>query len=409
MTDFSIVGGGVSGLVTARRLAASGASVTVHEATDRLGGPVAGHDVAGLALDAGAESFAVRGGVVAQLLTELGLDGDIVAPEPRAAWLQPVTGPAVPLPATALLGIPANPLADDVVRVVGRDAAERAVELDAAPLGQLPASLGALVRERLGADVLDRLVAPVVHGVHSQHPDQLPVERAHPALRDAVAETGSLSAAVARLRAAAPPGSAVGGIRGGMNRLVTALADDVARLGGDIVLGSRIDDLSTLPGTVIVAAPGVAAPAAPARRIDLVTLVVEQGELDAAPRGTGLLVAAGAPVAARALTHATAKWGWLHDAASGRHVVRLSYDALPADPIAAAQADAETLLGVRLPVVVGTAHVTWLRPAAAPTPAGLTVVGETVAGSGIAGIVVHAERTAAALLEAPGTAPGAGD
>ncbi|WP_341997957.1 FAD-dependent oxidoreductase [Microbacterium sp. LWH7-1.2] len=398
MADFSVVGGGVAGLVVARRLAASGASVAVFEASDHLGGTVARHEVGGLALDAGAESFAVRGGVVEALLAELGLAGDVVAPTPGPAWLQPSTGDAVPLPATALLGIPADPLAADVVRVVGLSAAERAADLDALPVGEVPATLGALVRERHGAQMLDRLVAPVVHGVHSQHPDELPVARAHPGLADAVVSVGSLSGAVTRLRAAAPPGAAVAGIRGGVNRLVPALADDLERRGGDIRLGARVDDLGAPEGTVIVAAPGAGSPAAPGRRIDLVTLVVEQEELDAAPRGTGLLVAAGAPVNARALTHATAKWEWLREAAGGRHVVRLSYDATPADPVAAAVADAEALLAVRLPVVVDAAHVFWMRPAAASVPSDLIVVGETVAGSGLAGIVAHAERTAAELL-----------
>ncbi|WP_194395900.1 protoporphyrinogen/coproporphyrinogen oxidase [Microbacterium atlanticum] len=398
MTDFSVVGGGVAGLVVARRLASSGASVTVFEASDRLGGTVARIDVAGIGLDAGAESFAVRDGAVTSLLDELGLAGDVVAPSPRPAWLQPATGDAAPLPATALLGIPADPLAADVVRVVGRSAAERAAELDAQPLAAVPETLGALVRERLGDEVLDRLVAPVVHGVHSQHPDDVPVARAHPALPAAVAAAGSLAVAVARLRADAPPGAAVAGIRGGVHRLVPALADDLERHGGRIRLGTRVDDLGALGGTVVVAAPGVAGPADPGRRIDLVTLVVEQEELDAAPRGTGLLVAAGAPVAARALTHATAKWEWLREAAAGRHVLRLSYDETPAHPVDAARADAAFLLSVPLPDAVDAAQVSWVRPAAASVPAGMVIVGETVAGSGLAGIVAHAERTAAELI-----------
>ncbi|WP_019181015.1 protoporphyrinogen/coproporphyrinogen oxidase [Microbacterium yannicii] len=398
MAEFSVVGGGVAGLVVARRLAASGADVALYEASDRLGGTVARHEVAGIELDAGAESFAVRGGGVATLLGELGLSDDIVAPAPGPAWLQPVAGEPVPLPATALLGIPADPLAPDVVRVIGRDAAECAAGLDARPVTALPETLGVLVRERLGADLLDRLVAPVVHGVHSQHPDDLAVARAHPGLPNAVLAAGSLSGAVSRLRADAPPGAAVAGLRGGIHRLVPALADDLARRGGDIRLGTRVDDVATLGGTVVVAAPGVVAPAVSGRRIDLVTLVVEQDELDAAPRGTGLLVAQGAPVGARALTHATAKWAWLREVSGGRHVLRLSYDTTPADPARAARGDAEALLGVRLPVVVGSAHVFWTRPAPAAPPAGTVLVGETVAGSGLAGIVAQAERTAAALL-----------
>ncbi|MBD8024839.1 protoporphyrinogen/coproporphyrinogen oxidase [Microbacterium gallinarum] len=398
MADFSVVGGGVAGLVVARRLALSGADVVVYEASDRLGGTVAPQDVAGIGLDAGAESFAVRGGVVAALLAELGLADDIVEPRPGPAWLQPATGPAVPLPATALLGIPADPLADDVVRVVGADAARRASALDGrGPLGAVPASLGALVRERYGDAVLERLVAPVVHGVHSVHPDELPVARAHPGLPDALVSAGSLGAAVGRLRADAPPGAAVAGIRGGVNRIVPALAADLERHGGVVRLGTRVDDPASLDGTVVTAAPGLVSPAGVGRRIDLVTLAVEQRELDAAPRGSGLLVAAGAPVAARALTHATAKWDWLREAAGDRHVLRLSYDVTPSDPFETARQDAETLLGVELPVVVDAAVVTWTRPAPAEA-SDLLVVGETVAGSGLAGIIAHADRTAAELL-----------
>lgn len=397
MADVTVVGGGVAGLVTARRLALSGVRVTVVEASDRLGGPVARHVVGGIALDAGAESFAVRGGTVAALLGELGLADDIVEPRPGPAWLQPATGAAVPLPATALLGIPADPAADDVVRVVGSAAAAEAARRDALPLapGSDALSLGALVRARLGDDVLERLVAPVVHGVHSQHPDEVALSRAHPSLPAEMVAAGSLTGAVSRLRAAAPPGSAVAGLRGGMHRLVPALAADVERHGGTIRLGARVADVSALPGRVVVAAPGAAS--GPGRRIDLVTLVVAQDELDAAPRGSGLLVADGAGVAARALTHATAKWEWLREAADGRHVLRLSYDTTPDDPFGTARADAEVLLGVGLPVVVDAAHVTWTRPAPA-APSDAIVVGETVAGSGLAGIVAHAEHTARRLL-----------
>ncbi|MDE0547077.1 NAD(P)/FAD-dependent oxidoreductase [Microbacterium sp. C7(2022)] len=401
MSDFSVIGGGVAGLVLARDLARAGASVTVYEAAARLGGTVASHVVDGLTLDAGAESFAVRGDTVAALLGELGLAGDIVTPHPGPAWLQPAIGEAVPLPRTGLLGIPADIRADDVVRVLGSAAAERAAHADAAPLGEIPATLGALVRDRLGADVLDALVSPVVRGVHSQHPDDLPLERAHPGLRAALSATGSLTAAVAQVRGTAAPGSAVAGIRDGIHRLIPALERDLRAHGGTVVLGARVTDVPSLPGIAVAAAPGVTQPAGPGRRVTLVTLVVEQPALDAAPRGTGLLVDEAAPVDARALTHATAKWAWLRDAAEGRHVLRLSYDAAPAQPIDTAIADAQTLLGVPLTQVRDAAVVTWTRPAPAAPIDGLPLVGETVAGSGLAGIIAHARRTAAGLVAPP--------
>ena len=70
------------------------------------------------------------------------------------------------------------------------------------------------------------------------------------------------------------------------------------------------------------------------------------------------------PVAARALTHVTAKWEWLARGAAGRHVLRLSYDDVPVDPVGTARRDAEVCSG-RRSGVVDAAQVTWTRPAAA--------------------------------------------
>jgi oxygen-dependent protoporphyrinogen oxidase len=65
----------------------------------------------------------------------------------------------------------------------------------------------------------------------------------------------------------------------------------------------------------------------PGPDVSLVTLVVDLPALDAAPRGTGVLVAPQSPgVQAKALTHGTAKWAWLAERTGpGRHVLRLSY------------------------------------------------------------------------------------
>lgn len=394
VSEFSVVGGGVAGLVVARRLAMAGRSVTLIEASDHLGGTVARHLVGGIDLDAGAESFAVRGGTVAALAREIGLGDEIVEPSADGAWLQPVSGPAVKLPATALLGIPGTPLAADVIAVVGTGAAVRA-QLDAI-IPSLWASksltLGALVRRRMGDGVLERLVAPVVHGVHSIHPDDLPLDRAAPGLRAALGREGSLAAAVRFLRDAAPAGSAVAGIRGGVFRLVTELAADLTTYGVDVQLGRRVRSVDGLEGTVVLATP---LRQSGGRKVVLATLVVEAPELDSAPRGSGVLVAQGAAgIRARALTHSTAKWKWLRERAEGRHVLRLSYDVEPENLAEAARADASTLLGVTLPAPVGFARVEWTRPDAGTEAA----VGETVAGSGLAGIIAQANAKVDKLL-----------
>ncbi len=390
--DFTVVGGGIGGLVVARRLALAGRSVTLLEASDRLGGTVARHLVGGIDLDSGAESFAVRGGTVAALAREIGLGDELVAPSPEGAWLQPVTGPAVPLPATSVLGIPGTPLAADVIAVVGARAALRA-QLDAlipSLWARKSLTLGTLVRRRMGSAMLEKLVAPVVHGVHSVHPDELPLDRAG-GLRAAFAHEGSLAAAVRSLRDAAPAGSAVAGIRGGVHRLVTELAADLETYGVDVQLGRRVRSVDGLDGTVVLAAP---LDPSGGRTVVLATLVVEAPELATAPRGTGVLVAQGAVgIRARALTHSTAKWEWLRERAGGREVLRLSYDSEPENLAEAARQDASALLGVELPAPVGFARVEWTR-----SREGAADVGESVAGTGLAGIIAQASAKAEELL-----------
>lgn len=383
-----VVGGGISGLVAARDLATAGFGVTVLEAGPVFGGCVGSHEVAGLLLDSGAESFATRSTAVADLAAELGLAEQTVAPDPSGAWVQLPGGP-VPLPKTGVLGIPADPWAPEVRAALGFAGALRA-SLDA----RLPVSVGTkedvisvadLVLARMGRTVLERLVAPVVAGVHSADPAVLDVDMVAPGLRRGIIEHGSLAAAVAAQRAAAKAGAAVGGLVGGMNTLVAALTGALRESGAELHVGHPVTGISrrrvetdtgaaaaatdgagsagtprttaakpvsyqwtvtagewsteadvlvvatdgpSAVGLLAEAVPGLASfTPASGPDVRLVTLVVDRPELDVPPRGTGILVAPQTPgIRAKALTHATAKWAWLaEEAGPGTHVLRLSY------------------------------------------------------------------------------------
>lgn len=413
-----VVGGGIAGLVAARRLVLGGRRVILLEASDRLGGQVMRHTVAGIQLDAGAESFATRGGSVARLASALRLGDDVVAPAALPAWVQRADGTAFALPATSVLGIPAVPLAADVIAAIGLPAALRA-QLDVlmpATVGSTASSIGELVRRRMGRGVLDILVAPVVRGVHSLGPDEVSVQRANPGLRQALLREGSLAHGVQSLRDRAPAGSQVAGIRGGVARLVDELLADLDRFGVEVRTGARVDHAEPdgvrigaemIRGEVLIAAPGIAAAVEPGRAITLVTLVVDAPELAAAPRGTGVLVAAGAPTEARALTHATAKWPWLAERTGGRDVLRLSYDdrggRSDATLIEQARSDAAVLLGTPVGTLDGAAVITWTRAAPrAHAVDGMRFVGEAGA-TGLASVVEQADAVPVRPLDAEST------
>jgi oxygen-dependent protoporphyrinogen oxidase len=165
-TDVVVVGGGVAGLVAGLECARLGLGVVVLEEADRPGGCVGRIELDGLALDSGAESFATRNGSVAELLGRLGLDDRIVTPNRAGAWL--VWGDrgerrAAPLPRTGVLGIPANPLGEDVRAIIGWRGAWRAWRDRITPILKIGRAerLGPLVRQRMGSAVLDRRVTPI--------------------------------------------------------------------------------------------------------------------------------------------------------------------------------------------------------------------------------------------------------
>lgn len=403
-TRVVVVGGGVAGLVAALECAKVGMPVTVLEASDRLGGVVRSAELDGVRVDVGAESFATRGGAVADLIAELGLSDAVVAPAGGGAWVAGLPhGGAAPLPAGGVLGIPANPFADDVRRVIGWRGAWRAyVDRLRPPLtiGH-ERSLGALVRRRMGPEVLDRLVAPVTTGVYSARPDDIDVDLAAPGLNNALTRTGSLSGAVGQLRggATATPGAAVQGLAGGMTRLVDALRARLEDLGADLRTDMPVQSIerdgdgwlivadpadSPVPADGPVAGSGavdpagpdagsaaapdpaagrfaadiviVATPEAQARHllspvvpsldigsltapvVEIVTLVVDAPELDTPPRGTGVLTVPGSHTA-KALTHSTAKWSWLREA-TDHHILRVSFGAQGEAPATEALDDA---------------------------------------------------------------------
>jgi oxygen-dependent protoporphyrinogen oxidase len=418
-----VIGAGIAGLTVARDLARAGVPVTVVEAGDRVGGQLAAIRMAGLDLDAAAESFAIRGGAVAALASELGLAADIVLPRPTPAWLVGAHGSAHPLPAASVLGIPAHPRAGDVIAAIGQRGAWRA-SLDAVvPLRRPEAyrSLGDLVRRRMGVRVRDALVAPVVRGVYSTTPDALPLSLASPGLPDALRSSRSLAAAVGRLRAASPAGSQVAGLRGGVHRIATALERDARAHGARILLGSRVvradadgvvlDGGERLRGRVVSAAAQASGPARRARSIAVALAVVEASGLDDAPRGTGALIEQSAPgIAARAFTHSSAKWSWLADALpAGRHAVRLSYDEMPDDPEATVTADLEAITGARIGRLLELEARTWSRTLEAQAPVdGIEAAGEAASVTGLASIVPAARELARRISTDVKAAPSGG-
>ncbi len=193
MSRAVVVGGGITGLTTALTLAGRDVEVDVFEAGSRVGGKVLTTEVRGAPVDAGADAFLVREAHMTELCEELELAPDLVPPATGKAWLW-LDGALRPLPQRQFLGVPLDLDDPAVIGVLSAAGVARAArDLDApadGPSGD--ESVGSLVRRRLGDEVMDRLVGPLLGGINAGDGDRLSLHAGVPQLAAAAAHDPSL-------------------------------------------------------------------------------------------------------------------------------------------------------------------------------------------------------------------------
>jgi protoporphyrinogen/coproporphyrinogen III oxidase len=202
-----IVGGGIAGLAAAFFLRDEPVRVTVLEGSPRLGGKLSVSEVAGVPVDEGAEALLVTRPEGTGLIAEVGLAGDRVAPgtTSSAIW---TLGALRPLPRRQFMGVPSDlaELAQSGV-VSGAGVARASQDLELAPTtrdGDVP--VAAFVGARFGAEVVDRLVDPLLGGVYAGRSSDLSFDATMPALAAASRRYRSLAEAAGSLL---PPPSPV--------------------------------------------------------------------------------------------------------------------------------------------------------------------------------------------------------
>ncbi|MEU9186717.1 protoporphyrinogen oxidase [Streptomyces sp. NPDC048484] len=354
-----VIGGGIAGLAAAHRLLSAGARVTVLEASDRLGGKLLPGEIAGARVDLGAESVLARRPEAVALAHEVGLADRLRPPATAGAsiWTR---GALRPMPKGHVMGVPADAAAlSGVLSDEGLRRIERERDLPRTEVGD-DVAVGAFVAERLGREVVDRLVEPLLGGVYAGDAYRISMRSAVPQLFEAVRTHTSLTEAVRDIQAKTarhqqrdqqrdqPAGPVFMGIEGGIGQLPLAVAESVRARGGEIVTGAPVTELRRVmddaagagprgywrvvaggralrADAVVVAVPagaaatllGAEAPAAAAElaaveyaSMALVTLAYRRGET-ALPEGSGFLVPPVDGRTIKASTFASQKWGWI--------------------------------------------------------------------------------------------------
>ncbi|RKS07932.1 oxygen-dependent protoporphyrinogen oxidase [Nocardiopsis sp. Huas11] len=454
-----VVGGGVSGLTAAHRLTGLGTTVTVLESTRSPGGKLSASALAGVPVDAGAEAVLARRPEALELFAELGLSDRIVHPGRGAAAVYS-RGRVRPLPKGQLMGVPGSlrELArSGVLSWPGTLRAGLDLVWPRTPVrGDVP--VAAYVGARMGAEVVDRLVEPLLGGVYAGRADRLSLESTLPQIAPMARRDRSLMRAVhtsLRGRGASPTaaGPVFASLRGGVATLTDRLAE---RLGEDVRTGARARSVERRPqgwrvhledgealdcDGVLLACPAPEAArlladhapeaAAGLRGVDyasmaLLTFAFPASAFPEPLTGTGFLVPAGEGLTIKAATYATNKWPWLAEEIAAANpgddlvVVRCSIgragdgalERSDEELTAAALADLTTVTGRAAPPVqtrltrwnhglpqyaVGHADRVERVRSAVHGQRGLGVCGAVYGGVGIPACIADAGREAARL------------
>lgn len=348
--DLAVIGAGITGLAAAWEAHRQGADVVVLESSDVPGGKLRTSSVAGLDVDESADAFLARVPDAVGLCSELGIDAELTAPRTGRAYVWARSALRL-LPEQQLLGVPTDLDAvarSGILTPAGIARARQDLTLgNNREHGDEP--VAALVRRRLGDEVNDTLVAPLIGGIWAGDCDRLSIQVAAPALADAAQRGSSLirGAQVVRAVANAEAGTPVFlAPRGGMARLVDRLVDE---LDGGVWLGHtvgaltpdgpngspwRIEPAGLSATSVVIATPATVtaellSPHAPGAArvlaeiehasVVLVTLAVARDAIEHPLDGSGFLVPKRAGLLLTACSWASSKWE--HLAGDGSTVI----------------------------------------------------------------------------------------
>lgn len=450
--DVVVVGGGMAGLVAARGLAAGGREVLLLEGSPELGGKLRSAEVAGLTVDVGAEAMLARRPEGLDLARELGVEVVHPTVATSGVWSR---GALRELP-RSLMGVPFDLDQLAASGVLSSEGLARA-RVEATGVPDDDVSVGDLVASRLGDEIVDRLVEPLLGGVYAGHARQISAAAAAPQLL-AMARRGSLLEQASAVPASVAPVFAA--LPGGMGRLPGLVRDGG---GFEVRTSATVRALrrttsgwaltvgpTTHPETVEAAAVVLATPAAATARLladDVPDAAAELAAIDAASvavvslafraedlpdvlfERSGFLVPPVEQRTIKASTFSFAKWAWVRDldpdvvvlrTSLGRHGEEVTLQAADDGLVRVSLADLAAMAGITarpvdthvqrwggaLPqyAVGHLDRVARIRAALAPRPGlalpPIALCGAAYDGVGIPAVIGSARRAVASVTRA---------
>jgi protoporphyrinogen/coproporphyrinogen III oxidase len=251
-----VVGGGITGLAAAWEAVRNNADpapaeVVVTEAASTFGGKIHTERVDDLLIEHGPDSFVAYRPAALTLISELGLDDQVISISGTRTVFLRSRGRLRPLPSGMGMVLPTK-LWPFVTTGILSPLDKLRAGLDLVLPRQLQpgrdVTIGSFLRARLGGGIVQRFADPMVGGIYGASVDELSLDAVLPSLRSDEAEHRSLmlaSLATGRKArsAARGPSSPFRTLRDGLGSLISALVEQLTIAGVDLRTGVRVESL----------------------------------------------------------------------------------------------------------------------------------------------------------------------
>ncbi|QLK86330.1 protoporphyrinogen oxidase [Staphylococcus sp. 17KM0847] len=207
MTSVAIIGAGITGLTSAYfiKKAYPNLDVTVYEASNVPGGKIKTAYREGYVIELGPESYLGRKTIMTEVAKDIGLtDDDIVTNETGQSYIF-ADNQLYPIPGGAILGIPTDfkPfMTTQLISMKGKLRALKDLTMKPLEMPEGDMSVGHFFRERLGDELLENLIEPLLSGIYGTDIDELSLMSTFPNFKLLEEEHGSIIKGMQKIRKA---------------------------------------------------------------------------------------------------------------------------------------------------------------------------------------------------------------
>ncbi|MBN6202948.1 protoporphyrinogen oxidase, partial [Staphylococcus saprophyticus] len=253
--SIAIIGAGITGLSSAYFIKKQrpDIDVTIYEATNRTGGKIQTYRKDGYTIELGPESYLGRKQIMTDIAKDIGLADELITNQTGQSYIY-AKNKLFPIPGGSILGVPTNLKPFIKTKLISPKGKLRAgLDLFKKPIQiERDISVGSFFRERLGDEVLENLIEPLMGGIYGTNIDELSLMSTFPEFKEREEQFGSLIKGMRyekmqrqkqrQLYPGAPKGQ-FKQFKHGLTSFIEKLTDYVVNQGVKIRFNTPIDDI----------------------------------------------------------------------------------------------------------------------------------------------------------------------